>query len=459
MTVPLNLISPLLLITGGAVLSLIVGIFLPRRRQGLNALLTLGILALASAAALHLRGTQALVFAGTYAVDALSLWTGVLICLAGALTTLLAWPVFRGDAREAEFYSLLLFSIGGALVLAGAMDLMEMLLGILLSSIPAYVLVAYRRNDPLALEAALKFYLFGALTNAGLILGLSYLYGLSGSTLLAVIPAHLNPDNAALLTLAFVLILTGLAFKAGFVPGHFWMPDVFQGTSVPVAAFLSIVPKLAAFAALIRITQALPQTNWAPVLAVLSAVTMTWGNLAAFRQQDLKRLLAYSSISQSGYLLLGVIAFSTTPLGITVMLYYFAAYLFANLAAFAVLSATAACRLEELAGLGKRRPWLAFSMLAALLSLMGLPPLAGFIGKFLLFSAAIGAGYAWLAILAAINSALSLYYYLRVLAPIYLRSGPSGERASPVASGIALTCAAATLILGIAAYYFTGRAA
>ena len=306
------------------------------------------------------------------------------------------------------------------------------------------------------MEAVLKYYLVGALANIGLIYGLVLLYGLSGSTLLGEIGTQFDPGNTVALALALSLVLVGLGFKAGYVPAHFWIPDVYQGAMVPVAALLAVLPKVAALLAVTRLVSAFPvqDLNWPPLVAGLSAVTMTWGNLAAFRQEDIRRLLGYSSISQSGYLLMGTVALPESPLALAGLLYYFAAYAAANLGAFAVLSASGRMTIADNAGLIQRQPWLAFAMVISLLSFMGLPPLAGFVGKFVLFTASFQAGYAWLTIVALVNSVLSLYYYLRVIAPMFLQPAPQPD-ASVNAYGtiVAVTGALALLILGIGAFF------
>lgn len=285
-----------------------------------------------------------------------------------------------------------------------------------------------------------------------MILGLVLLYGLSASTLLGELGANLAPSVAA--ALALTLVLAGLGFKAGYVPTHFWIPDVYQGTTIPVAALLSVLPKIAALLAVARLASALPTLNWATLVAVLAAVTMTWGNLAAFRQRDIRRLLGYSSISQSGYILMAVVALPYSDLALPGLLYYFAAYAAANLGAFAALAASGQVTLEQNAGLVRRSPWAAFAMMIWLLSFVGMPPLAGFVGKFVVFAASFQAGFAWLTVLALLNSALSLYYYLRVLAPMFLASSPAGAGTARYLQGVAVAVisALALLAMGIGAF-------
>lgn len=452
-----------LILLVGAVVALVVGILLSRRRQIWIAAATLVVLAAAAAAAaLHLTAPPGLVFDRSFNVDTPTLWTTLAIMTAGALVVLISAPVFRGDAREAEYYVLLLFSLLGAVMLAGAHDVMEIVLGVLLTSVGSYALVAYRRTSPLAMEALLKYYLFGALTNIGLIYGLILLYGMSGSTIVADIPGAMTDGNRVALAVAAVLVVTGLGFKAGFVPAHFWIPDVYHGTTVPVAAYLSVVPKIAAVLALARLADAFTAAGTvtlAPVVAVIAAVTMTLGNIAAFRQSDIRRLLAYSTIAQAGYLLLGVVAVGGSDLALPGLLYYFAAYVAANIGAFAVVAAFGRVEVPGNFALVRTQPLLAFSMAVALLSLTGIPPLAGFVGKFALFAAALDAGYAWLVVVALINSAISLYPYLRVIAPMFVpAAGAIPVTPEPLAKGVAIAAAAASVLLGFGAALLVGTA-
>ena len=452
MDMRLDLIIPILILLVGAVATLVIGIFLPRERQTLNAWLALGVMGLAAGAVFWQLASRApqMAFSGSFAADTPALWTLLIVLLGAAGTAVLAMPVFRNDAREAEFYTLLLFATLGGALLAGAADVMEILLGVLLISVGSYPLVAYRRTDQLALEAVLKYYLIGALANIGLIYGLILLYGLSGSTLLGDLGA-LSPDNRLALALTVALVVGGLGFKGGYVPGHFWVPDTYQGTTVPVAAFLATLPKVVALLALTRLLAALPAVlDWTPVVAAVAAVTMTWGNLAAFPQKDVRRLLGYSSISQSGYLLMGVVALPASSLALPGLLVFFAAYVLGNLGAFAVLAASGAREIDDLRGLMRQRPGLALAMAVSLLSFMGLPPLAGFMAKFLLFTATVEAGYTWLTVLALANSVASLYYYLRVIGPMVVGDGDGKVWSiEPGGRMLALTAGGSLVVLGV----------
>lgn len=456
-------ISFVLILLLGAVVALVVGIFLPRRLQTWNALLASVVLVLAgAAAAVKLGAPPGLVFDDSYAVDRAGLWTVLALLAASLLCIGLSVPVFRNDAREAEFYALLLFALLGAVMLAGANDVMEILLGVLLTSVGSYALVAYRRTAPPALEALLKYYLFGALTNIGLIYGLILLYGLSGSTILGDIGGGLEPGSHALLTVAAVLVVVGLGFKAGYVPAHFWIPDVYQGATVPIATFLSVVPKIAAVLALARLVAAMQAgaLDLVPLVAGISAVTMTWGNIAAFVQTDIRRLLGYSTIAQAGYLLFGVVALPSSGMALPGLLYYFAAYLAANVGAFAVVASTGRFEIPDNRALIRSQPLLALAMLISLLSLVGIPPLAGFVGKFVLFVATMQAGYTWLMVLGLINSALSLFYYLRVVAPMFVPpAGAPPEPPEPMARAVAVLAAVSSVAIGVGAFALVGSRA
>jgi NADH-quinone oxidoreductase subunit N len=344
-------------------------------------------------------------------------------------------------------YALLLFSALGAVVLAAAADLMELILGVLLSSATSYVLAAWHRASPRSAEAGIKYYLLSALTNGAMLYGAVLLFGLAGSTTFLALRDHLIGADALGLVVAFVLLSLGLALKLGAVPVHAWMPDVADGAPAPMAAFATTAPKVGALIALGRLVLVLPnqQTGWRVLVAVLAATTMTLGNLAALWQDDIRRLLGWSAVSQSGYGLLAVVALGKSSLALPSLLYFLVAYSLANLAAFGVvIELRGRTDRGDYTGLAAGHPVLAASLLVAFLSFVGIPPLAGFTAKLALFGAAIDAGYTWLAVLAVANSVLSLAYYLRVLAPAYLdlRDAPL-----PV---LAQSAAAATLISALA---------
>ena len=383
--------------------------------------ITVGGLLIASVLALPLLGEEATIFMGTYRVDDLSVWAKLIVLPATALVAVLAVPEVRGSDREATVYALLAFSTVGALALAGAGDVMFLVLGVLLSSLGSFALVAYPRDDR-ATEAAMKYFVFGSVTSAVMIFGLTFWYGATGSTLLVDLP---RLDGKLLAAAAgFLTVLIGLGYKAALAPFHFWAPDAYDGGPVAVAAYLSVVPKIGAIFGLAAVAQQLPGdiAGWRPVLAILAVVSMTYGNLAALPQTNVVRLLAYSSVAQSGYFLLGIVALGESELAIRSLVVFAAAYAAMNLGAFAIVQRQGR-DLAAWRGLGRGAPWTGAAMVIFLLGLVGVPPLGGFAGKLLLFGAAVDAGYAWLAVIAVLNSVLSLAVYLRIIVPMYQTTG------------------------------------
>ena len=413
-------------------------------------------LLVAASLALPLIGTETIVFEGTYRVDDLSVWAVILLAPTTALTAILARIEVRDTDREGTVYSLLCFALLGALVLAGVGDVMLLVLGVLLSSLATFTLVAYPRDDR-ATEAALKYFVFGSVTGAVMIFGLTYWFGFTGSTLLS----ELGKLGSALPAAAFgfVAVLIGLGYKASFAPFHFWAPDAYDGGPVSVAAFLSIVSKVGGIFALVQIVRYLPAdaTAWPLVVAGLAAITMTYGNLAALVQDNVVRLLAYSSIAQSGYFLLGVVAVGRSEFAIRSLILFAAAYAAMNLGAFAIVL-YAGRDLRSFTGFGRTNPAAGVAMVVFLISLVGIPPLAGFVGKFLLFGAAIDAGFTWLAVVAILNSVLSLGVYLRLVVPMYgqPKETPDSSRIATVVWIVALFF---VLAIGVAAQVLLGRIA
>ena len=414
-----------------------------------------GLLA-ATGLAIPLLGTETTVFMGTYRVDPLSIWANLALLPATALCAVLARREVGDTDREGTVYALLSFTALGALVLAGAGDLMFLVLGVLLSSLGSFALVAYPRDDR-STEAAMKFLVFGSVTSAVMTFGLTYWFGAVGSTLLSELSGL---GGAALAAAAgLVAVLVGLGYKAAIVPFHFWAPDAYDGAPVSVAAFLSIVPKVGAIFGLAQVVRDLPGgggvVGWPLVVATLAVLSMTYGNLAALVQENVVRLLAYSSIAQSGYFLLGVVALERGNLALPSLVVFAAAYAAMNVGAFAVVL-LAGRDLRDFAGLGRSRPAAGAAMVVFLISLVGVPPLAGFVGKFLLFGAAIEAGYAWLAVVAILNSVLSLAVYLRIVVPMYQipKEVPAPAWSVTVVWATALV---ATVAVGLAAQVLLGR--
>ncbi len=400
--------------------------------------------------------TEVAVFMGTFRIDDLSTWAVIVLAPVTALCAVLARREVRNTDREGTVYSLMVFATFGALVLAGAGDIMFLVLGVLLSSLATFALVAYPRDDR-STEAAMKYFVFGSVTNAVLVFGLTYWYGGVGSTLIEDLGRLESAPLAA--AFGFVAVLVGLGYKASFVPFHFWAPDAYDGAPVAVAAFLSIVTKVGGIFALAQVVRYLPAeaTGWPIVVAVLAAITMTYGNLAALVQNNVVRLLAYSSIAQSGFFLLGVVAVGRSDLAFQSLIVFAAAYAAMNLGAFAVVSRVGR-DLGEFTGLGRSAPATGVAMVIFLISLVGIPPLAGFVGKFLLFGAAIDAGFTWLAVVAILNSVLSLAVYLRIVVPMYQQPKETPAPA-PLAGAIWVVALIATVSIGLAAQILLGQIA
>ncbi|WP_422735749.1 NADH-quinone oxidoreductase subunit N [Micromonospora sp. WMMD729] len=453
---PLALLPELLLLFG-AVTTLLTGAFLPRNRQWVARLVAAGALLAAVLATLPVVGERSTVYAHSYALDSATTAARLLIPLAGLLVVGIAAGRVAGSRRETEFYVLTLLAVLGAVLLAGASDLLLLAVAYLLSSVPLAGLAGWGR-DRRGAEAALKVYLMGALAGVGLLAGAALLTALGGGASdydrLAVGLA--GPPSAAV-AVGVVGVLAGLLFKIGAVPGHFWVPDAVQGASIPAGALLTTVPKLGGLLAAYRLfAVAVPAdvVDWPLLVAVLAAVTMTLGNFAAFGQTDPRRLLAYSTVAQVGYLLMAVAVAGRAERALPALLVYLTGYAVTNLGAFAVLAAEPHDTFDDYRGLARRRPWLAAALTICLLGLVGTPPTAVFAGKLTVFTAAWDGGLAWLVVVAAANTVASLFYYLRWLLPAYTPAGrcttPGGRSravAAAVAAGAALVGAALTMPL------------
>jgi len=410
------------------------------------------------------------VFHGTYELDGLAQVSKLLV-LAGALATLaMLAAYFRGHAQLAHAPVALLFATLGAVGVTSARDLGLLLLLLEMTSFAGYLLAALVRGSGRALEATLKYLLFGAVALAVMGYGLTFLYGLTGSLDLAEIGAALAGADRAWVILALALVLVGFGFEIAAVPLHFWMPDVLDGATAPAAGFLSVVPKIAATAALVRVlVTAFPGElgAWPELVAGIAAVTMTFGNVAALRQTGLKRLLAYSSVAQAGYVLVAVAAAGRVDRAPAAVAFYLAAYLFMNLGAFAFAAqlerTTGTDRLAGVGGLARRSPGAALVFAAALLSLAGIPPLAGFAGKVLVLEVALAGGLAWLAVVAAVNWVVALVYYVGPIARMVLDAAdPEAPRLGGALGWIAGALLLGTVALGVvpgAGLEVLGRAA
>lgn len=445
---------PEILVLLGAVTALLSGSFLPRDRQWISRLIAAAALAAAAVmAGVGMAEPARTVFEGSFAVDIPTGASRLVICLATLLVLWLGTEELRNNERESETYALLLLSALGAMVMAGASDLMVLAVGYLLASIPLYALVGMSRSAGAA-EAALKTYLLGALFGITLLLGVTVLYGLAGATAYGEVESALSQDAApSVVAVGLVGVLAGLAFKAGTVPGHFWVPDAAQGAGVAAAAFLTTVPKVGALVAAFRLLTVIPDTvNWPLLIGVLAAVTMTLGNFAAFAQIDARRLLGWSTVSQAGYLLIPVAVTGSSGMALPSLLLYLGAYAMTNIGAFAVVAATGHAALEDYRGLAREKPWLAGALLVCLLSLVGTPPTAVFVGKLTVFTAGWDGGFAWLVVVAAVNTVASLFYYLRWIIPVFRKGGPSGSGGLQLrrhAAATAIAAAAGVIALGV----------
>jgi len=458
-----SVIAPALALVVAAVIVLLVDLFLPRsRKQVLAFVALLGIVAafvatglLWSAIQPAFLGTDGMAVADGYAL----FFNFAFLTVAGLAVLISVDYADRHGLAQGEYYALLLLSTAGMSIMAATTDLMVLFVGLEVLSIPLYVLAGLKRGQAMSNEAGLKYFLLGAFASAFLLYGIALTYGAGGSTAFNVVAAGLAADASTrvLAVAGLGLTLVGFGFKIALVPFHAWTPDVYQGAPTSVTAFMSVGAKAAGFAALGRVLAvAFPGllTDWAPLLAFLAVLTMTVGNVGALRQTDLKRLLAYSSVAHAGYLLVGLAA--ANEAGLAGVLFYLLAYGFMSVGAFAVVMAAeqadgAEATVESIAGLAARKPGLAAGMTVALLSLAGMPPLAGFIGKFYLFRAAVQADLTWLAVIGVLNSVVSAYFYLKVIVAMWLREPAEGElvKTCPLVGATVTASALGIVILGL----------
>lgn len=446
---PVADLSPELALLIGAVVIVMGAVFMPRSRQVWLAGIALFTLAVSlSAVLVQWPVSASLTFSDVWILDAPASIAKLIILISGGLAVMMSPDWMRSDPRHGEYYALCLFALLGAMVMAAAGDIMELLLGVLLSSAASYPLVAYHRGFAPALEAGMKYFIIGALTNALLCVGVVMLFGLVGDTGYRVVSSSLAQSDRLALSVAMGCILLGLAFKLAAFPAHAWMPDVAQAAPVPVAAMLSVAPKVGAALALARLVALLPsEQGLTGLVAMVSAITMTLGNLAALRQTNVRRLLGWSSVSQSGYALMAIAVIEQGERAVAALLVFLFAYALANLAAFAVVThLRGRTELNDYRGMGRAQPFAAAVLIVAMLSLVGIPPLVGFLGKFLLLEVALEADYAWLAVVAVLNTLVSLYYYLRVAAVMTFQRPPGNVFVLGNASRIALLLAAMLLV-------------
>jgi NADH-quinone oxidoreductase subunit N len=461
---------PEIVLTGGSLVLLGADALSRGAHRRLMTWITVATILATGAALLPFAGASVTIARGLIAVDAFAVFFKAVFLFAALLTVLMSSSYLEIEgARAAEYYFLILCATLGMMVMAGGIDLITIFIGLETMAVSFYILTGYLKPDKRSNEAAVKYFLLGAFSLGILLYGMSLLYGLTGTTnLRAIATAFAGTHGGVLLTLAVVLIVAGIGFKIAAVPFHMWAPDVYEGAPTPVTAFLSVGSKAASFAMLLRIfIEGLPAFStgglgvflgmplgWTTFFYVLAVVTMTVGNLAALTQTNMKRLLAYSSIAHAGYVLIGVVA--GTPRGVQATLIYLFIYAFMQLGAFAIIVMMrrrddVGDELKDLSGLYFRHPAAALAMMVFMLSLGGIPPTAGFMGKFWVFGAAIDAGYVWLAVIAVLNSAISLYYYVRVIVFMMIKEETVGSVPvlSPVLASVLIIAAAGTLFLGM----------
>ncbi len=415
------------------------------RRGATFALTALGLIVAFVLSVALFNAPSGTMFYGMIAMDQLAVFFKGFLILTSFLV-LLAAPGSREFSKShlGEFYALLLGVTLAMMLLASAVDLLMLFLSLEMVSLTSYIMVGYLRNDRQSNEASLKYILFGVVATGSMLYGITLLYGMTGTTKLAAIRDALGAGAAAggnslTLLVATVLMLAGFGFKTAAVPFHFWCPDVYTGAPTPVTAFLSVAPKAAGFATVIRffftgLSDSAGGTaswvpfsslNWTLLVLILSIITMTFGNIAALRQDNMKRMLAYSSIAHAGYVFMGAVVL--TSQGIQSILIYLITYLFMNLGAFLVVievyNRTGSFDLKDYRGFWRRSPFLTISMTVFMLSLMGIPPFAGFLGKLFVFAAAVNGNLAWYAVVGALNSVIAVYYYARVIKAMIIEPG------------------------------------
>ncbi len=456
-------ILPLTLLIVWACALLLVDLFIPKESKGITALLAALGLALTLGFTLAQIGDEATGFNGMVTIDGFAIFVNALLLVSGLLGVALAYGYVRRMGLErGEYYTLLLFSITGMMLMAQASDLIVVFLALELLSIPLYVLAAFARPKLELEEAGIKYFLLGAFATGFVVYGTALVFGSTGSTNFSAIIGSASDGNANLLLLSIgsALILVGLGFKVAVVPFHMWTPDVYQGAPSAVTAFMSSGAKIAGFAALLRVfATAFPTiaSDMTTVFWVISALTMILGNVIAISQTNIKRLLAYSSIAHAGYILMAFVPYGNpkvAPVSVAAGLFYLVAYAVTNFGAWGVVIALEKAEgqgleLNDYAGLAKKQPALAAAMTVFMLSLIGLPPTIGLVGKFYLFRAVIAGGFTGLAIIGVLTSLVSAYYYLRVVVIMYMRDGePSTEREAFL-SLTTIATAVATVVISL----------
>ncbi len=453
---------PVIVMLVWGMLVLLVDLAVPAGRKGITAVIAVVGLAFSMGLTLAQMAQPAIAFNGMAVVDGFAVFLNVIFLASGLAGVALAYDYNRRMGLDrGEFYALLLFSITGMMLMSYANDLIVIFLALELLSIPLYILSAIARPNPRSEEAGLKYFLLGTFSSAFVLYGTALIFGATARTDLPGIVASLSaPVNLPLLLVGAALLLVGFGFKVAAVPFHMWTPDVYQGAPSPVTGFMSVGAKAAGFAALMRVfATALPgiAADITPVLWALAALTMIVGNVIAVGQNNIKRMLAYSSIAHAGYMLMAFVPYgngAVTRDAVASLLFYLAAYAFTSLGAWAVVVALegkegTGLQIPEYAGLGRKYPWLAIPMVIFMLSFTGIPPTLGFWGKFYLFRTAVQGGYSSLALIGLLTSLVSAYYYLRVVVFMYFRAGEPVSARSPWVVFTAVVSAAAVIILSL----------
>ena len=458
----LSQIAPIAVLTLFLLFAIVVDLAMPKSRRGDLVAMVAAVGYVAALATAFYRwsyGTNGPAYSGYATGDKFALFFEILFAVLGILTLAVSHPyLLRRRFLVGEFHILILAAVIGMMVLGSATSLVTAFLGLELLSIALYIVCGYARGETRSQEAAAKYLLVGGFASAFVLYGMALIYGGAGTTLIPDIASTLQASSSGnpLILLGIVLMGVGFAFKASAAPFHMWTPDVYQGAPIPVTAFMSVGTKAAAFAMIIRIfAGGLPHLapEWQILLAFVAATSMIVGNLMAIVQSSLKRLLAYSGIAQAGYVLIGVIAGGQA--GLAAVLFYLFVYMFMNFGAFAVVTMLAGPdgdrdRLSDLDGLYRRSPLMAILMTVFMLSLAGFPPFVGFFGKFFLFTAGVSAGYTWLVVIAVLMSVVSVYYYVRVLVPVWSSSARTDKLESSASSTMAIAISgAASLVLGL----------
>ena len=454
---------PVIVLTVWALVLLLVDLFIPKDRKGWTALLAAAGLALTIGFVLSQSGQESYGFNGMVILDGFATFVNVLLLLSGLMGIALAYNYLkRMGIEQGEYYSLILFSVIGMMLMAQASDLIVVFIALELLSIPLYVLAAFASPKVESGEAGVKYFLLGAFSGSFVVYGIALVFGATGSTAFTGVAtaALVGEANIPLMLAGSALILVGFAFKVAAVPFHMWTPDVYEGAPTPVTAFMAAGAKIAGFAALMRVfATAFPTLagDLAPVLAALAALTMIVGNVTAVSQKNIKRMLAYSSIAHAGYILMAFVAFGSEEVSTSAIaagIFYLVAYALTNFGSWGIVIALETAEgkgleLEDYAGLGKTNPLMAAAMTVFMLSLIGLPPTLGLVGKFYLFRAVVAVDMYWLAIVGVLTSLISAFYYLRVVVIMYMHEGEPKLVSEPWLNFSWVLMAALTVVLSL----------